>query len=156
VNLSLRPISLREARRFVADHHRHNVPPRGWLFGVAVEKDDQVVGVGIASLPVARGLQDGFTVEIIRTCTDGTKNANSMLYGALCRAAAALGYQRAITYTLASEPGASLRAAGFQIDEVLGERTPWIRNDIGLFPTDLFGADLHNVGAKIRWVRQLR
>jgi hypothetical protein len=33
---TLGPIALREARQFVAQYHRHNEPPRGWLFGVAL------------------------------------------------------------------------------------------------------------------------
>ena len=37
-----------------------------------------------------------------------------MLYGACRRAAKALGYARIITYTLESEPGTSLYAAGWK------------------------------------------
>ena len=37
-----------------------------------------------------------------------------MIYGALCRAARALGYHEAWTYTLPEETGVSLRAAGFR------------------------------------------
>ncbi|WP_345486006.1 XF1762 family protein, partial [Planotetraspora phitsanulokensis] len=46
--------------------------------------------------------------------TDGARNANSMLYGAAWRAARALGYVRAITYTQEGESGASLRASGWK------------------------------------------
>jgi hypothetical protein len=76
-------------------------------------------GVAIVGRPVARHLDNGWTVEVNRTCTDGTANANSMLYGAAARAARALGYRRLITYTLKSESGASLRGAGWH---VVGER----------------------------------
>ncbi len=41
------------------------------------------------------------------------KNVCSFLYGAAARAAAAMGYNRIITYTLDSENGASLRASGW-------------------------------------------
>ncbi|MGN9796199.1 XF1762 family protein [Streptomyces sp. OZ13] len=51
-------------------------------------------------------------LEVTRTATDGTRNANSLLYGAAWRAAKALGYTRLITYTQASETGASLRGTG--------------------------------------------
>ena len=64
---------------------------------------------------------EGNTLEVIRTATDGTRNANSMLYGAARRAAFALGYDRLITYTQADESGASLRAAGFR---VIAQRPP--------------------------------
>lgn len=65
--------------------------------------------------PVARHYDDGTTLEVNRTCTDGTPNANSMLYGAAWRAAKALGYRRLITYTRADESGASLKAAGWKV-----------------------------------------
>lgn len=57
---------------------------------------------------------DGMTLEVNRTCTDGTKNANSMLYGAAWRATKALGFKRLITYTLPTESGCSLIAAGLK------------------------------------------
>ncbi len=52
--------------------------------------------------------------EIYRLCTDGSKNACSFLMGAAWRLAKALGYDKLITYTLASENGASLKAANFR------------------------------------------
>ena len=75
----------------------------------------KIVGVAIVGRPVARSFDDGWTVEVTRTCTDGTANANSKLYGACWRAAQALGFKRMITYTLPSESGASLRAAGWRL-----------------------------------------
>jgi len=116
------PISISDACEFVAQHHRHHRPPPGGLFavGVATIEDPRfvraaarVVGVAIVGRPVARGNDDDWTAEVTRLCTDGTQNACSMLYSACWRAARALGYRRVITYTLASEPGTSLRAAGW-------------------------------------------
>lgn len=112
--LVLRPITRTEGRAFVVQHHRHSQPPVGWLFGVGLEKDGRLVGVAMASRPVAAALQDGRTVEVTRVATDGTPNACSRLYGAVLRAAAALGYTRAVTYTLATEPGSSPAAVGFR------------------------------------------
>ena len=80
-----------------------------------------LVGVAVVGRPVARHYDDGMTLEVNRTATDGTPNANSMLYGAAWRATKALGYHRLITYTQAGESGASLRAAGWC---VVGQRTP--------------------------------
>lgn len=113
--MELQPITFAEASRFVADHHRHHLPPVGHLFSVAVNDGTKIVGVAMIGRPVARGNQDGYTAEVTRCCTDGTKNAASMLYGAAWRAARALGYRRLITYTLASEPGTSLAAAGWRV-----------------------------------------
>jgi hypothetical protein len=63
---------------------------------------------------VARHLDNGWTLEVTRCTTNGTKNAASLLYGAAWRATKALGYRRLITYTLVEEPGTSLKAAGWQ------------------------------------------
>ena len=113
--LEIRPCKLREANAYVAQHHRHNQPTNGHKFSVAVYDGDRLCGVAIAGRPVARKLDDGFTIEVYRVCTDGTRNACSMLYSACARAAKALGYRKVITYTLQSETGASCKAAGFKI-----------------------------------------
>jgi hypothetical protein len=116
VSLSVVPITQREAMAFVERHHRHHKPPRGSVFQLAAsDGGGEVVGVALVGRPVARGLQDGWTLEVNRLCTDGTRNACSMLYAAAWRAARALGYRRLITYILASEPGTSLRAAGWRV-----------------------------------------
>lgn len=117
--MRVRPISLNAANKWMADVHRvHKRPCAGWLFGVAILADDgAVIGVAMAGRPKARHLQDGTTVEITRVAAlPGHPNACSFAYGALRRAAAALGYRRVYTYTLATEPGISPRAAGFVYD----------------------------------------
>ena len=114
MSLSLQPITWSEATRFIQQHHRHHLPPQGWKFGIAVNDGHHVVGVITVGRPVARLLDDGWTLEITRCATDGTKNASSMLYGAAQRAAFALGYKRIITYTLNSEPGTSLLASNWR------------------------------------------
>lgn len=91
--------------------HRHCEPDRGWLFGTSLWLDDELRSVAIAGRPKGRGYDDGRTIEITRVCTLGDPNACSILYGALCRAAKALGYQRAVTYTLADEPGTFARCS---------------------------------------------
>ena len=111
--LEIRPITLRAANAYVAQHHRHNQPTNGHKFSVSVWDGDRMCGVAIAGQPIARKLDDGLTIEIRRVCTDGTRNACSILYAACAKAARAMGYRRAITYTLVSEPGTSLKAAGF-------------------------------------------
>lgn len=156
MTLALRPITLRAARRFVGEHHRHNGPPIGWRFGVGVEDDGELVGVAIASNPRARALDDGTTLEVVRTCTDGTRNANSMLYGAIARAAGALGYRRIVTYTVEGESGSSLRAVGFAPVEHLAPRDGWTYTGQGRYTHDLFGEPRHAQGlARIRWERTL-
>jgi hypothetical protein len=130
--MNLKPITFREACTFVAEHHRHHKPPRGHKFSVAVEHAGEIVGVAMAGRPVARALDDGFTLEVNRTCTDGTRDVNSMLYGATWRAAKALGYRRLITYTQAGESGASLRAAGAVRVADLAARGSWADCSVSL------------------------
>ncbi|WP_246281540.1 XF1762 family protein [Fodinicola acaciae] len=115
-----------EAAAFIDAQHRHHGRPHGYLFCAAVANEKgQVVGVVTVARPSARRMQDGRTVEVNRSATDGTRNANSALYGTAWRAAQALGYRRAITYTQVRESGASLRAAGWRPVAELAPRAGW-------------------------------
>lgn len=115
MSLSLCPMTRDEACAFVDEHHRHHGRPVGYLFAVGCHDEGRVRGVAIVGRPVSRHLQDGWTAEVIRLCTDGERNACSILYAAAWRAARALGYRRLVTYTLPEEGGASLRAAGWRV-----------------------------------------
>jgi hypothetical protein len=129
--MKVTPISFRAACDFVQQLHRHNKPPRGHKFSVGLRNDaGELVGVAMAGRPIARHFDDGLTLEVNRTCTDGTKNANSMLYGAVWRAAKAMGYQRCITYTQADESGASLRAVGYVLVRELAARKSWADSSV--------------------------
>jgi hypothetical protein len=112
--LTLAPCSIQDAREYVRQFHRHHRPPLSGLFAVACAEGERVCGVAIVGRPVARMNQDGYTAEVTRLATDGTKNACSMLYAAAWRAARALGYRKLITYILASEKGTSLAASGWR------------------------------------------
>lgn len=119
-HLTIVPCELDEANAFVAEYHRHHKPVVRDKFRMAVATDDGVIhGVAMVGRPIARNRADGWTLEVLRCCTDGTPNACSALYAACWRAAKALGYRRLGTYTLASESGDSLRAAGWVL---IGER----------------------------------
>lgn len=120
VRLHVVPISLEEANFFVEHNHRHHDPCTGHKFSVAVaDENGKVRGVAIVGRPVSRMLDNGWTLEVNRCCTDGTPNACSMLYSTAWRAARAMGYLRVITYTLPEEGGTSLKASGFKL---IGER----------------------------------
>lgn len=110
MSLTLTPITLREANAYVAARHRHHGESRGCIVCVAVSEDDDVRGVAIVGRPVARMLADGWTAEVLRCCTDGRRNASSMLYGAAWRAVRALGYRKLVTYTLPQEGGGELES----------------------------------------------
>lgn len=141
--LFVQPITLREARAYVAKEHRHHKPPQGGLFAVGACDGNKVRGVAIVGKPVARMLNDGWTAEVTRLATDGTRNACSLLYGACWRAARALGYRKLVTYTLPEEGGASLRASGFKLIGEAGGGT-WSRKDRPR-------VDTHPTQGKLRW-----
>jgi hypothetical protein len=130
--LEVVPVSFRQAQLFIAAHHRHHKPPRGMKFCLGVANADGLVGVATVGRPVARHYDDGYTLEVNRTCTDGTAHVNSMLYGAAWRAAKALGYRRLITYTQAGESGSSLRAAGWRVIAEREARPNWAESSVTL------------------------
>ena len=144
--MKITPISFAEANAFVALHHRHHKPVPGSKFCVAVSAKDEVVGVAIVGRPVARHLDDGWTLEVNRCCTDGTRNACSMLYAAAWRAAKALGYTGLITYTMESEGGASLRGAGWRC---LGKATT--KPGQGWSVKTRPRVDTHPLQQKLKW-----
>lgn len=125
MSLHLVPVTFAEACQFVDAEHRHHRRPQGHKFSVGVAQDGVLVGVAMVGRPVSRVLDDGLTLEVNRTCTDGTRNANSMLYGAATRAAFALGYLRVVTYTVHGESGSSLRAAGWSVVAERPRRKGW-------------------------------
>lgn len=151
MSLRVVPVTLDEANAYVMRLHRHK-PERlpGHSFAVGVAMNDKLCGVAIVGNPSAPALQDGILAEIRRVCTDGTPNACSMLYGTARKAARAMGRRPVITYTLATESGASLRAAGFRVDKqnAGGPAHLW-HNRPGrkVLPTE---SDL--IGGKVRWI----
>lgn len=127
--MRLVPITVRAACAFIAEHHRHNRPPRGAMFALALEHDGRIVGVATVGRPVSRVLASDPlpTCEVTRTCTSPTapKGAVSKLYSHCGRAAQALGWKRCVSYTLQTESGASLRGAGWQLDLEIAPRPGW-------------------------------
>lgn len=137
--LEIVPMTLREANAYVEQNHRHHGPVAGHKYSIGLSDGEKIVGVAIVGRPVSRHLDDGWTLEVNRLCTDGTKNACSMLYAAAWRAAKAMGYKRLITYILESENGASLRAAGWKcVGQAGGLRwTGERRPEVDLYPAQM-------------------
>jgi hypothetical protein len=119
-----------EANEFVREFHRRHGAVRGAKFCLTASTYVKIIGVAIVGRPVARMLDDCWTLEVNRTCTDGTKNVSSLLYGACRRAIFALGYRRLLTYTLGSEQGAQpnrFRVAALESLAVATGRAPTFR-----------------------------
>jgi hypothetical protein len=128
MKLRLVPLDLASANAFVERVHRHHKKVVGHKFSLGAMLGDELVGIAIVGRPVARMRDDGWTLEVTRLATDGTRNACSFLYGAAARAAFALGYRRVGTYILKSEPGTSLKAAGWRLIGETGGGS-WSRQD---------------------------
>jgi hypothetical protein len=143
-SLQIVPCGIAEANSFVEQHHRHHKPVPGAKFALALaDSAGTVRGVALVGRPTARLSDDGFTLEVVRLCTDGCQNACSALYSAAWRVTREMGYRRLITYTLPQEGGVSLRAAGWKL---LGERGggSWSRKNRPR-------VDMHPLQAKLGW-----
>ena len=142
------PITLKAANEFVAKHHRHHKPSVGHKFSIGLSDNDNLIGVAIMGRPVARNSDNGFTIEVARLCTNGQKNACSMLYQAAARASKELGFNKIQTYILEKESGTSLKASGWKLEAITAggrwEHTHGKRNNH------------HPIEPKQRWVRQLQ
>ena len=111
------PIELKRANEFVENLHRHHKPVHRDKFRIGCQTDDgHLCGVIQCARPVNRNLDDGKTIEVVRCCTDGTKNACSFLYSRMAQIAKIMGYERIITYILETESGTSLKASGWEYE----------------------------------------
>jgi len=142
------PVTFPVANECVRMWHRHHAPlPGGFAwYCLAAVHDGGIVAAAICGRPTNRNNDDLQTVEVIRLASDGTRNACSALLGACARVAREMGAARIITYTLDSETGSSLRAAGWNLDKAgitswwthAGSRTPAVKRE-------------HMKEGKVRW-----
>lgn len=145
--MEIRPITFKQACDFINKYHRHHKATVGCKFCIGLFDNDKMIGCAVCGRPVSRYLDDGLTLEINRLCTDGTRNACSMLYGACCRVGKAMGYREVVTYILETEDGASLKASNFICEGEAGG-THWTgERDRGQDIPPLF---------KTKWVRKLQ
>ena len=112
------PLELSQANEFVSELHRHHDAVYRDKFRIGASLEGKLVGVVQVGRPVSRMLDDGKTVEVVRLCTDGTKDVCSFLYSRAARIAKEMGYEKIITYILESESGTSLIASGWHQEAV--------------------------------------
>jgi hypothetical protein len=144
--LKIMPIDFEQAAKYVDNNHRHHRRPVGHKFSIACFDNERLCGVSMVGRPVSRYFDDKLTLEVNKLCTDGTKNACSMLYASSWRAAKALGYKRIVTYTLETESGASLRAAGWHCDGIAGGKN---------WSGERFRQTELNDCMKVRWSKEI-
>ena len=140
------PMTLKTANEYVAQRHRHHKPSNKHKFSIGLMLENELIGVAICGRPVARGSDNGFTLEVSRLCTDGSENACSKLYGACARIAKEMGYKKIQTYILENEPGTSLKASGW-IMEAITKGGQWKHTDGKPRRTD------QPIEPKQRWAR---
>jgi hypothetical protein len=120
MKLQLIPITLREANDFVEQFHRHNgrTARDGGKFAIGATTGEELVGIAIVGNPLSATYMDGYTAEVLRVCVrpDSPENTNSWQ---------AMGGNKLITYTLASESGSSLRGAGWKIVGQVNPHNMW-------------------------------
>ena len=111
------PLSLKAANEFVTTHHRHNKKTAGHKFSIGALLDGELIGVAICGRPVARALDNGTTLEVLRVCIKdpAPRNACSYLYARCQKIWTAMGGEKIITYTLETEPGSSLKAVNWLV-----------------------------------------
>ena len=112
------PLNLKTANEYVLKNHRHHKPSNRHKFSIGLSLNNVLIGVAICGRPVARGSDNGFTLEVSRLCTDGSDNACSKLYGACARIAKEMGYLKIQTYILQSESGTTLKASGWKMEAI--------------------------------------
>ncbi|WP_287827096.1 XF1762 family protein [Oscillibacter sp.] len=156
--MEIRETTLREANAFVERLHRHHGRAVGHKWSLAAYKDGHLCAVAIVGRPSGRYLDDGNTLEVTRLCSDGTRNACSALYAACARRAKREGYAKIITFTLQSEPGTSLIAAGWELEAAKAGKPRWNRQryegrpeQLTLFPKKEPPAEY-----KKRWAKRLK
>jgi hypothetical protein len=147
--LKIVPAELKEANAFVDVNHRHHKPVQGHRFSIGVSKGEVIVGYATVGRPVSRCVNHHEVLEVTRLVTDGTPNACSKLYSACARIGKGMGYKKMQTYILDSEPGTSLRAAGWKFD---GYASP---SSFSMSRKDNIERKIDTLGKKQRWVKEL-
>lgn len=160
--IKAKPIELRDANNFIEKLHRHHAPVHRDKFRLAAVDDNNIIhGVVQLGRPVARYLNDGYTIEVVRLCSDGTPNVCSFLYSRAARIAKEMGYKKIITYILESETGSSLKASGWSKEEDNAGGGSWDRpsrpRELVCQQLSLFGDNKpkYNTEKKQRWSKSL-
>jgi hypothetical protein len=149
-HLCIVPLTLARANQLVGEWHRHHKLAIGHRWSIGVTSDGVLCGAAIVGRPVARVTPQYSIAEVSRLVTDGHQNACSIMYAACARAAQAMGFDEIQTFILESEPGISLRAAGWTSDPEPTTAEGWSR------PSRKRDETKHPPVAKRRYWKRLR
>ncbi len=116
MTLKIVPLTIKEANLFILAKHRHHKCVQGHKFSLGAELNGELIGIATVGRPVARNTNYKEILEVTRLCTDGSKNACSLLYSAAARIAKEMGYKKIQTFILESESGTSLKASGWTFE----------------------------------------
>jgi len=123
LKLRLFPATLKQANEMIERLHRHHKPVVGHRFSIGCcDENKNVHGIAVVGRPVAREVAQYSVAEVTRLVSDGTPHVCSKLYAACARSAEAMGYDKIQTTILDSEPGISLKAAGWNFDHMITGR----------------------------------
>lgn len=158
--LTIVPVFLKVAKKFVWQNHRHNIPPLGSIFQVGLNRGEELVGVAICGRPTAQAINYEVVLEVYRNCViENVDNGCSKLYGVCARIAKEMGYKKIMTFTKMSEPGTSLKASGWFVEaENVGCKNGKGWNSSGnriRINVDLFGNKKYSEEPKRRWAKIL-
>jgi hypothetical protein len=95
----LRVVQVAFAERLLSGRGEVQCAPRGALFGVVISRRQGTVAVAIVGRPVPPARDDGRTLEVTRTRSNGTVPAEVAIYRAVWQLIRLRGYQRLITHT---------------------------------------------------------
>jgi len=138
-------VELKEANAFIDVTHRHHKPVRGHRFSIGAECGGKLVGIATIGRPVAPKTDKKHIAEVTRLASNGSKNVCSFLYGKAARIARELAFKKIQTFVLLSEPGTSLKAAGWVCEGKTGDGD-W---------TNRPGRSSDNAGPKYKWSKSL-
>jgi hypothetical protein len=161
------PLTLAQANALVAEWHRHHRPIPSHRFSIGLtDSEGRVIGAAIMQRPASASSDQYLTLEVARLVVDpnlppradGHANAAcSRLYGACARIAKEMGFLTVQTFILDTEPGTSLKAAGWTLD---GRTQPsgWDRRktEVGWHgrATSVY-LRRNDIATKQRWVKVL-
>ena len=117
-------LKLAEAQDFVAHYHRHSEPLKRHVFSIGASTQrhpyDEPLGIITVDRCSSAWSSRRDHIEIRRLCTKSAiqdLSVASFLLGKAKQACFAMGYRCIITYTRPHEKGASLKAAGFYMQQ---------------------------------------